>query len=78
MSKLNPRFMLIISMVIFGTIGLFVRNVDLPSGELALYRAVLAAILIGFYLLITKQRIPFGKIKRSVHVFIFIQKHHYE
>ncbi len=71
MSKLNPRFMLIISMVIFGTIGLFVRNVDLPSGELALYRAVMAAVLIGFYLLITKQRIPFGKIKRSVPLLLF-------
>ena len=40
---LSARLMLIISMVIFGTIGLFVKNIDLPSGEKALYRAVLAS-----------------------------------
>lgn len=63
---LNPRLMLIISMTVFGTIGLFVRNIPLPSGEIALYRAVLAAVIIGLYLLVTKQRIPFGKIKREL------------
>ena len=71
MKKLNPRAMLIISMAIFGTIGLFVRNIPLPSGELALYRAILAAVLIGFYLLITKQRIPFAKIKKEVPLLLF-------
>lgn len=62
----NARVMLIVSMVIFGTIGLFVRNVPLASGEIALYRAVLAAILIGMYLLVTKQKIPFKGIKKEV------------
>lgn len=62
----SARLMLIISMVIFGTIGLFVKNIDLPSGEKALYRAVLASLLIGGFLLITKQKIPFGKIKKEL------------
>jgi hypothetical protein len=51
----NPRLLFILSMTIFGTIGLFVRNINLSSGEIALYRAVMAIILIGLYLLITKQ-----------------------
>ena len=38
----NARAMLVLSMTIFGTIGLFVRNIALASGELALYRAMLA------------------------------------
>ena len=59
----NPRIMLIISMAVFGTIGLFVRNIPLPSGELALYRAILAAVLIGLYLLVSKQRIAFTRLK---------------
>ncbi len=63
---MNPRFMLIASMVIFGTLGPFVRNISVSSGELALYRAVLAALLIGTYLLITKQKIPFADIKKEV------------
>ncbi len=67
MKKLmNPRLMLIISMTIFGTIGVFVRNIPVSSGELALYRAVLAALLIGSFLLVTRQKIPFTKIKKEI------------
>lgn len=62
----DPRFMLIASMAIFGTLGLFVRNIAVSSGELALYRAVLAAVLIGAFLLITKQKIPFKNIKKEI------------
>lgn len=62
----NPRLMLIVSMTIFGTLGIFVRNIPVSSGELALYRAILAALLIAVYLIITKQRIPFAKIKKEV------------
>ena len=58
--------MLIVSMTIFGTIGLFVRNISVSSGELALYRAVLAAVLIAAYLLITGQKIPFKDIKKEI------------
>lgn len=58
-------------MAIFGTIGLFVRNISVSSGELALYRAILAAVLIAVYLLITKQKIPFGKIKKEVPLLLF-------
>ncbi len=57
-------------MSVFGTIGLFVRNIPLPSGEIALYRAVLAAVLIGFFLLVTRQKIPFGKIKKEIPLLI--------
>lgn len=62
----NARVMLIVSMTVFGTLGLFVRHIPLPSGELALYRAILAAVLIGLYLAATKQKIPFGSIKKEI------------
>ena len=56
-SNINKaRLQLIISMSIFGTLAIFVRNISVSSGELALYRAVLAAILIGSYLLISKNK----------------------
>lgn len=58
--------MMIFSMAIFGTLGLFVRNIPVSSGELALYRAILAALLIAVYLGITKQKIPFANIKKEV------------
>ena len=62
----SPRLMLIASMTIFGTLGLFVRNISVSSGELSLYRAVLAALLIVVFLLVTKQKIPFANIKKEI------------
>lgn len=63
---MDPRLMLILSMVVFGTLGPFVRRIPVSSGELALYRAVLAALLIAVFLLATRQRIPFRQIKREL------------
>ena len=67
----NAKTMLIISMAIFGTIGLFVRNIPLASGEIALYRAVLAAVLIGIYLLVSKQKFDFSKMKKELPLLLF-------
>ena len=65
-SENRSRLMLIISMTIFGTIGLFVRNIPLASAEIALYRAVMAAVLIGGYLLVSRQKISFGKMRKEI------------
>lgn len=62
----SPRLLMIASMTIFGTLGIFVRNIPVSSAELALYRAVLAAVLIAGFLLITKQRIPFARIQKEI------------
>ncbi len=62
----HARLMLIASMVIFGTIGLFKRFIPISSGELALYRAILATLLVGGFLLVTKQRIPLRAIRRQL------------
>lgn len=48
---------IVLSMAIWGTIAPFVRRIGVSSAELALYRAVLAAAVVGTYLLATKQRI---------------------
>ena len=62
----KARLMLIAAMAIFGTIGVFVRGIPVTSGELALYRAVLAAVMIGAFLLVTKQRIPLAGIRKAI------------
>lgn len=54
----RARVMIIASMAVFGTLAPFVRNISVSSGELALYRAILAAALIGVFLLVTRQKIP--------------------
>lgn len=52
----SPRFQLTASMVIFGTLGLFTRNISVSSGELALCRAVLASAFILVYLTVSGQK----------------------
>ncbi len=67
----NARIMLILSMIVFGTLGLFTRKIAVSSGELALYRAILAAILIAIYLVVTKQKFNFKKIKKELLLLLF-------
>ena len=71
MKKENAaRLMSVASMAIFGTLALFVRNIRVASAELALYRAVMAAAVIGIFLLVTGQKIPLGKMKRELVVLL--------
>lgn len=70
MIKNKAKIMLIISMVIFGTLALFVKKINVSSGELALYRAILAAFVIFIYLLITKQKINLRSIKKELIVIL--------
>ena len=64
--KYSAKIMMIISMIIFGTIAPFVRNISVSSAELALYRAVMAAVLVGGFLLVTGQRIDVKAIKKEL------------
>ena len=56
---------MILSMTVFGTISLFVRYLPLTSGEIALYRSVIAVFPIGLFLLLTKQKISFAVWKKQ-------------
>ena len=62
----SPRAMLIAAMTVFGTLGLFVRHIPVSSGELALYRAILAAAMLGGYFLATKQKIDVKSLGREL------------
>lgn len=67
MQKENrSSWMLVASMFIFGTISPFVRRISVSSVELALYRAILAALMIGLFLLLTKQRLDLGSAKKEL------------
>ena len=67
MKKENTaKILMAVAMFIFGTLAPFVRNINVSSGELALYRAVMAAALVGGFLLITKQKLSLGNIKKEL------------
>ena len=67
MNKENTsKILMAVAMFLFGTLAPFVRNIDVSSGELALYRAVMAAVLVGGFLLITKQKLSVSNIKKEL------------
>jgi len=67
MKKENTaKLLMAAAMFIFGTLAPFVRNIGVSSGELALYRAVLAAALVGAFLLITRQKLSLGSIRKEL------------
>lgn len=62
----RARLGLIVSMTVFGTIGLFVRRIEITSAELALCRAGLAAVFLLLYFLATRRRLCLSEIKKSL------------
>lgn len=66
----KAKLSMISAMAIFGTIGLFKKQIPLTSGEIALYRAVLAAAVIVVVLLVTKQKLPLRHIKKELPILL--------
>ena len=67
---------MIFSTATFGTLSIFVRNISLPSGELALYRALLAAAFVAVFLIVTKNpHSLFRHQKGNSHSSAFRQRH---
>lgn len=52
----NIKVRLVVAMLIFGSIGLFVRNIDLPSSMIALARGIIGSIFLLLASYITKQK----------------------
>jgi len=64
--KVTAKWTLCTSMVVFGTIGVLTRFIDIGSGELSLYRAILASAVVFLYLVLTKQPLRFGEARREL------------
>lgn len=64
--KNKSRNSLVTSMIIFGTIGVFVKNINLSSSEIALYRALMASVMIGIYLAINKEKMSLKNLGKQL------------
>lgn len=53
-------------MMVFGTLGVFVKNIPLSSGEIALFRAVIATLAILGYQLISGKKVKLPSRKKDV------------
>ena len=55
MSVIKERIGFILAVVLYGTIGMFLRFVSLPSEAVAFYRGVIGAVVILLWLVIRKK-----------------------
>ena len=65
-NRLIAKAEIVFSMAVFGTISIFVRNIPLPSAELALCRAVIAAATLLVWQLLTRTMVRFQDIKKEL------------
>ena len=63
--EINSRGVMALAMAVFGTVGAFVRGISLASGEIALWRALLAVAMIGLLLALRGEKIDLRSIERE-------------
>ena len=61
----KARFAAIASMLIFGTIGVLVKNIPLPSAVIALARSAIGAIFLVLWTVVTGKKISFAAIGKN-------------
>lgn len=66
----KPRLSLILSMLIFGSIGLFVRMAPLPSALIALCRGVIGALVILLVGLVARRKFDWQAIRRNLKLLV--------
>ncbi len=62
---MKAKFKMIFSMITFGTIAIFVKNIPLSTGEISLFRAIIGLIVISIYQLFSGNRIVISEIKKD-------------
>ena len=65
---MGAKFKMIFSMVVFGTMGILVKNIKLSSGEVALFRAIIATLAIITYKFINGNKIVFKELKKDIPI----------
>ena len=66
----KARMNVILSMAIYGTIGLFVRNIDLPSSVISMVRGMIGFPFLLAVLAVKKQKVDLESIKRNLRYLI--------
>ncbi len=65
-SNIGSKLSLILSMVTFGTIGIFVQYIPLPSGAIAFARGFIGALCLFIFALVSKTKISLKNIKNNL------------
>lgn len=67
---MKDKLLMIISMVIFGTIGIFVQYIALPSGVIASFRGITGALVITGVMLLKRHKPDFQVLKKKIWLLI--------
>ena len=67
---MKEKISMILSMVIFGTIGIFVNYIGLTSGIIASFRGVAGAVVILVVMLLTGRKVNFNAVKKKLPVLL--------
>ncbi|MGN7387927.1 DMT family transporter [Sporosarcina sp. SAFN-015] len=67
---MSSKIQFLLAMVIFGTIGVFVRYIDLSSSEIALVRGFIGSLFLTAVLIIMKKKIPWTMVKVNAVVIV--------
>ena len=65
---MKAKLQMITSMIVFGTIGIVVRNISLSSSEIALFRAVIAFVFIVLYRILSGKKMDIKEIKKDIPI----------
>lgn len=67
---MNAKLSMIMSMVIFGTIGIFVEYISMPSGMIAAIRGIVGMLVIIVTMLVSRKKPDVKKIKNKLLLLI--------
>lgn len=68
---MRSEFKNITAMLIFGTIGIFVKNIDLTSKEIAVLRGVIGSLFLIVIMMLSKEKTSFSGIKKNIKILLF-------
>ncbi|CEG28771.1 DMT family transporter [Bacillus sp. B-jedd] len=67
---MKSKIQFLLSMIIFGTIGLFVRYIDLASSEIALLRGFIGSLFLMAVMFLMKKKISWAAVKGNALVLL--------
>ncbi len=67
---MNAKISMVTSMLIFGTVGIFVKYIDMPSGIIAMVRGFIGMLVIAAAMKLGGQKINFFAVKKKLLLLI--------
>lgn len=66
----KDKFKLILAMALWGSIGIFVRQIPLSSAAIAMYRAIIGSLFLAALFLLRKRPLPAAAFRRNLPILL--------